>query len=72
MCGGAGYASMMRQLLVYLGWDPARVYNAGGAWDYTGYRAVPIVDYASDEPRFYLWRTDIATIEFDQYRPISR
>lgn len=72
MCGGAGYASMMRQLLVYLGWDPARVYNAGGEWDYTGYRAVPIVDYAGDEPRFYLWRTDIATIEFDQYRPISR
>lgn len=35
MCGGAGYAFMMRQLLLYLGWDASRLYNVGGAWDYT-------------------------------------
>lgn len=36
MCGGAGYAHMMSELLKYLGWDEKRVYNVGGGWDYTG------------------------------------
>ncbi len=73
MCGGAGYAGMTRQLLLYLGWDPELVYNVGGAWEYTGYKAIPLVDYREDEeiPRFYLWRADIATIDFDQYKPIA-
>lgn len=72
MCGGGGYAGMARQLLVYLGWDPALVYNIGGAWEYTGYKAVPIVNYGEpgDEPRFYLWRVPIPTIDFEQYRAL--
>ena len=71
MCGAGGYAGMTRQLLIYLGWDPKRIYNIGGAWEYTGYKAVPIVNYGEpgDDPRFYLWRVPITTIDFDQYRP---
>lgn len=74
MCGGGGCAGMMRQLLINLGWDPQLVYNAGGAWSYTGYRAVPLVRYDEDDddqPRFCLWRADVATIDFDQYRPLA-
>ena len=62
---------MTRQLLIHLGWDPELVYNIGGAWEYTGYKAVPVVEYGEDgeDPRFYPWRADIATIDFDQYQP---
>lgn len=72
MCGAGGYAGMTRQLLIYLGWDPELVYNIGGAWEYTGYKAVPVVNYGNegDEPRFYLWRVPMATIDFDQYRAL--
>ena len=71
MCGAGGYAGMTRQLLIHLGWDPELVYNIGGAWEYTGYKAVPVVEYGEDgeDPRFYPWRADIATIDFDQYQP---
>ena len=72
MCGAGGYAGMTRQLLIYLGWDPKLVYNAGGAWDYTGYRAVAAVDYDDDnEPRFCPWRVDIAAIgDFEEYHAV--
>lgn len=72
MCGAGGYAGMTRQLLIHLGWDPKRVYNIGGAWEYTGYKAVPVVYYGDkdDSPRFYLWRVSMATIDFDQYKAL--
>lgn len=36
MCGGGGYAGMMKELLVSLGWDKNKIYNVGGYWYYTG------------------------------------
>lgn len=48
MCGAGGYVGMTRQLLIHLGWDPELVYNIGGAWVYTGYKAVPVVEYGED------------------------
>lgn len=72
MCGGAGYAAMMRSLLVYLGWDENRVYNAGGAWFYGGDHPVQLISYADeDHPEYYLWRADVAAIDFDYYQAIG-
>lgn len=72
MCGGAGYAAMMRALLLYLGWDADRVYNAGGAWYYGGDHPVQLISYADeDRPEYYLWRADVATIDFDYYQPLE-
>lgn len=68
MCGGGGYAGQMRQLLIFLGWDAGKLYNAGGAWDYTGYESIQIIDYAANgTPRSYLWRATIVPLEFDTF-----
>ena len=67
-CGGGGYAGMMRRLLIGMGYDPALLYNAGGVWDYTGYHAVEYArhDEKTGKTSYFLWRADIATIDFDQ------
>lgn len=36
MCGGGGYANSTRKLLMELGYDETRIYNAGGVWYYQG------------------------------------
>ncbi len=36
MCGGGGYAGMMKEMLVTLGWDADKIYNVGGYWYYEG------------------------------------
>ena len=63
MCGGAGYAAMMRSLLVHLGWDEALVYNAGGGWDYNGSRAIQLIS-PFDPTECYYWRADLLNLDF--------
>lgn len=71
MCGGAGYAGMMRRLLIYLGWDPNLVHNIGAAWDYAGYKAVELISYDADgSPSYCLWRADMAPVEFATLTPL--
>lgn len=36
MCGGGGYAGIMKKFLVSLGWDQDKIYNVGGYWYYNG------------------------------------
>ena len=36
MCGGGGYASMTKNLLISLGWNKDNIYNIGGYWYYNG------------------------------------
>ena len=36
MCGGGGYAGMMKNMLGSMGWDPDKIYNVGGYWYYEG------------------------------------
>ena len=36
MCGGGGYAGMMKNFLVSQGWDETQIYNTGGYWNYNG------------------------------------
>ena len=36
MCGGGGYAGMMKNMLVSLGWDKNKIYDVGGYWYYNG------------------------------------
>ncbi len=66
MCGGGGYAAMTRALLVYLGWDPSLLINAGGMWNYGGGRLVQLVSYdRNGTPECYPWRAHVATVDFD-------
>lgn len=72
-CGGGGYAGMMRQLLIFFGYDPAKLYNAGGVWDYTGYYPVELARYdaASGTTSYFSWRVDCAPINFDELDPTA-
>lgn len=73
VCGGAGYASFTRQLLLYLGWDPQKVYTVGGMWYYEGDRAVDIIEYGrtGEDDMYALWRADYTLIDFTLLRPES-
>ena len=69
MCGGGGYAGMMRKLLIYLGWAPEMVINIGGMWEYAGDYAVQLISYADPEnPEYFLWRAKMPIIDFATLR----
>ena len=42
MCGGGGYASMTKNLLIALGWNENKIYNVGGYWYYEGKNKVEV------------------------------
>lgn len=42
MCGGGGYAGMMKNMLVALGWDGSKIYDVGGYWYYEGTNKVEV------------------------------
>ena len=42
MCGGGGYAAMMKNFLIAMGWDENKIYNIGGYWYYQGENKVDL------------------------------
>ena len=74
MCGGGGYAGMTKSLLIFLGWDPALLYNVGGNWAYEGDHAVELIQYSEDangNDSFCPWRADYALIDFSRLHPVA-
>ena len=72
MCGGGGYAGMTKALLIFLGWDPEKLYNIGGNWEYTGDNALELIVYSEEHGGTNLyatWRADYAYIDFDRLNP---
>ena len=53
MCGGGGYAGMMRQMLIALGWDADKIYDVGGYWYYEGPNKVEVKRMNSDGKTVY-------------------
>ena len=53
MCGGGGYAGMMKNLLVALGWDADKIYDVGGYWYYDGSNKVEVKRVNSDGKTVY-------------------
>ena len=49
MCGGGGYAGMMKNLLVSLGWDGSKIYVVGGYWYYNGENNVKVIRTNADD-----------------------
>ncbi|WP_089281196.1 hypothetical protein [Anaerovirgula multivorans] len=69
MCGGGGYASFTRTLLIELGYDPEKLYNIGGFWQYNGNRKVHVkVSYGENNAKEYnaLHRLNYRLIDFNQ------
>ena len=74
MCGGGGYANMMKQLLLYLGWDESLLYNIGANWEYKGENSLELIVYpeAADGNNIYAtWRADYAYLDFDRLNRIG-
>lgn len=75
MCGGGGYANMMKQFLLYLGWDENLLYNIGANWEYTGENAMELIVYPekADGNKIYaVWRADYAYIDFDKLNAVEK
>ena len=53
MCGGGGYAGMMKNLLVALGWDGSKIYDVGGYWYYNGSNNVEVKRVNADGKTAY-------------------
>lgn len=53
MCGGGGYAGMMKKMLVALGWDESRIYDVGGYWYYEGDNNVKVKRTLADGTTVY-------------------
>ena len=69
MCGGGGYSNMMKNLLLYLGWDASLLYNIGGNWSYTGDNTLELIVYpenADDSNIYATWRADYAYLDFSR------
>ena len=67
MCGAGGYANFTKKMLVALGWDESKIYNAGGYWYYEGNHNVP-VEYTNEagETKYAFWKVAYHDIDFDK------
>ena len=70
MCGGAGYSSLTRVLLIHLGWDENKIYHTGGNWHYDGNMGLDMTVSATDS-NIATWRVNYAFIDFDRLTKIS-
>lgn len=65
MCGGGGYAGMMKNLLVKLGWDDSKIYNVGGYWYYEGGNNVEVRRKLADGTAVYdFYKVPVHEIDF--------
>ena len=70
MCGGGGYAGMMKNFLITLGWDADKIYNIGGYWYYNGKNDVRVKKLASGEYDFS--KVPYHKIEFSKLTKIEK
>jgi hypothetical protein len=73
MCGGAGYTSLTRGLLVHFGWDENMIYHTGGNWYYEGSNSVDMTVAGGnnpDDPVIATWRVNYAHIDFSRLTPV--
>lgn len=71
MCGGGGYAGMMKNLLVSLGWDESKIYNVGGYWFYNGKNNVEVKRTNDDGKVVYdFYKVPVHIIDFDSLTEI--
>ena len=65
MCGGGGYAGMMKNMLVDLGWDEDMIYNVGGYWFYKGKNNEVIKTVRNNETVYDFWKVTYHDFNFD-------
>lgn len=70
MCGGGGYAGMMKKMLVNLGWDENKIYNVGGYWYYKGKNSIEIKKVKKDGEHYDFSLVDYYEIDFNNLTQI--
>ena len=65
MCGGGGYAGMTKNMLVSLGWDEQKIYNAGGFWYYEGEHEVSLKREENGKTYYDFYKAPYHTIAFE-------
>ena len=71
MCGGGGYAGMMKNLLVTLGWDETKIYDVGGYWFYNGNNNVEVKrTNGNDEIVYDFYKVPMYNIDFSSVTEI--
>ena len=71
MCGGGGYAGMMKNVLVSLGWDKDKIYNVGGYWFYEGEHNVPVAREKDGEVIYDFWKVTYHEIDFSSLHEVA-
>lgn len=72
MCGGAGYAGSMKELLVKLGWDGNKIYNVGGYWFYSGKNNVQVKTEQDGETIYKFWTVPYHNIDFNALHEVKK
>lgn len=65
MCGGGGYAGMMKNMLISLGWNKDNIYNVGGYWYYEGKNNVKVKEENDGKTSYAFWKVPYHNIDFD-------
>ena len=71
MCGGGGYAGMMKNMLIELGWDSNKIYNVGGYWYYNGNNNIIVKNENYEDVAYDFWKVTYHDIEFDNLHEVE-
>ena len=72
MCGGGGYAGMMKNMLVELGWNKDNIYNVGGYWFYKGNNNVMVKrEIKENKYKYDFWKVSYHDIDFDDLTEVK-
>ncbi len=71
MCGGGGYAGMMKNLLISLGWDENKIYNVGAYWSYKGNNNVLVKNNNYDKVSYDFWKVTYHDINFAELHEVN-
>lgn len=64
MCGGGGYAGMMKTMLTKLGWDENKIYNVGAYWSYNGDHNIIVKNTNYGDTTYDFWKVPYHDIDF--------
>lgn len=72
MCGGGGYAGMMKDMLIELGWNKDKIYNVGGYWFYDGDNNISVKKVNdNDEVSYDFWKVTYHEIDFNNLHEVK-
>lgn len=71
MCGGGGYAGMMKNMLVSLGWNDEKIYNVGGYWYYNGKNNVEVKRTENNKDYYDFWKVLYHDIDFSKLSKVK-